>query len=229
VHAIAYRSVDDSGNVEATKSCKVRIDTTAPATADDAGVGWHHKARTVTLTAADPRSKANVKAGIAAGSAGVAYTEYSSDGGATWTQGGSFAVPAPADHSGDGAQQILVRAADAAGNVAPARVVTVRIDTRKPQPRAAWAARVARGHRASLRFYVSDARPGSPSATVTVKVRTLAGRSVKTLVVRGPVGRSLSARFVCWLARGSYRFSVYATDAAGNTQVSTASNRLRVR
>jgi len=229
VHTIAYRSVDDSGNVEATKSCKVRIDTTAPATAGDAGVGWRHKAVTVTLTATDPKSKANVKAGIAAGSAGVAYTEYSRDGGATWTQSGSFAVPAPADHSGDGAQQILVRAADAAGNVAPARVVTVRVDTRKPQPRAAWAASVVRGHGASLRFYISDPRPGSPSATVTVKVRTLAGRSAKTLVVRGPVGKSLSARFVCWLAKGSYRFTVYATDAAGNTQAATASNRLRVR
>jgi hypothetical protein len=228
VHTIAYRSVDDSGNVEATKSCKVRIDTTAPTTADNAGVGWHHKARTVTLTAADPKPKANVKAGIAAGSAGIAYTEYSSDGGATWVQGGSFAVPAPADHSGDGARQILVRAADAAGNVAPAHLVTVRIDTRKPQPRAAWAASVARGHRASLRFYVSDPRPGSPSATAIVKVRTLAGRSVKTLVVRGPVGKSLSTRFVCWLAKGRYRFTVYATDAAGNTQVAPASNRLRV-
>ncbi len=228
VHTIAYRSVDDSGNVEATKTCKVRIDTTAPATADDAGAGWRHKAVTVTLTAADPKAKANVKAGIAAGSAGVAYTEYSRDGGATWTQGGTFAIPAPVDHSGDGAQQTLVRAADAAGNVAPARVVTVRIDTRKPQPHALWAASVVRGHTVALRFSVSDPRPGSPSATVTVKVRKLAGRSVKTLVAKGPVGKSLSARFVCWLAKGTYRFTVYATDAAGNTQVATASNRLKV-
>jgi hypothetical protein len=229
VHAIAYRSIDDSGNVEATRSCKVRIDTTAPATTDNAGTGWHHKARTVTLTATDPRSKANAKAGIAAGSAGVAYTEYSRDGGATWIRTSSFVVPAPADHSGDGAQKILLRAADAAGNVARARVVTVRIDTRKPQPRAAWAARVVRGHTASLRFYISDVRPGSPTATVIVKVRTLAGRSVKTLVGHGPTDRSLSARFVCWLAKGSYRFTVYATDAAGNAQVAPASNRLTVR
>jgi len=229
VHTISFRSVDDSGNVEATESCKVRIDTTAPVTADDAGAGWHHTARTVTLTATDPTAVANAKAGIAAGSAGVAYTEYSSDGGATWTQGGSFVVPAPADHSGDGAQQILVRAADAAGNVAPARVVTVRIDTRPPQPHALWAASVVRGHTVALRFSVSDPRPGSPTATATVKVRTLAGRSVKTLVVSGPVGTSLSARFVCRLAKGSYRFTVSATDAAGNTQVATASNSLKVR
>ena len=229
VHTIAYRSVDDSGNVEATKSCKVRIDTTAPVTADDAGAGWHHTARTVTLTAADPEAKANAQAGIIAGCAGVAYTEYSSDGGATWAQGSSFVVPAPADHSGDGVQQILVRAADAAGNVAPARIVTVRIDTRPPQPHALWAASVARGHTVALRFSVSDPRPGSPTATATVKVRTLAGRSVKTLVVAGPIGTSLSASFVCRLAQGSYSFTVSATDAAGNIQVATASNRLRVQ
>jgi hypothetical protein len=47
--------------------------------------------------------------------------------------------------------------------------------------------------------------------------------------VRGAVGKSLRARFVCWLAKGSYRFIVSATDAAGNTQVAPASNRLRVR
>ena len=229
VHTIAYRSVDDSGNVEATQSCKVRIDTTAPATVDNAGAGWHRKAVTVTLTAADPKAKANAAAGIAAGCAGVAFTEYSRDGGATWIQGGSFVVPAPTDHSGDGAQQILVRAADAAGNVESAHAVTVKIDTRPPQPHALWAASVVRGHAVALRFSVSDPRPGSPTAAAVIKIRTPAGRSVKTLLVRGPVGTSLSARFVCWLARGSYRFTVSATDAAGNAQAAAASNRLSVR
>jgi hypothetical protein len=52
---------------------------------------------------------------------------------------------------------------------------------------------------------------------------------VKTIVVRGPVNRSLSAHFVCWFARGRYRFTVSATDAAGNTPVAWASNRLTVR
>jgi hypothetical protein len=229
VHKIAYRSVDDSGNVEATKSCKVRIDTTAPATADDAGAGWHDKAVTVTLAAADPKPTADAKASITAGCAGVAYTEYSRDGGATWVQGSSFTVAAPADHSSDGAQQILVRSTDAAGNVESAHAVTVKIDTRPPQPRALWAASVVRGHTIALRFSVSDPRPGSPTAAAVITIRTPAGRSVKTLVVRGPVGKPLSARFVCWLAKGSYRFTVSATDAAGNTQVATASSSLKVR
>ncbi len=227
MHTIAYRSVDDSGNVEAARSCKVRIDTRAPATTTSADAAWHHKAVTVRITASDPKPKA--RAGIASGSAGVAYSEYSGDGGATWTHGSAFTAAAPADHSGDGPRRILVRSADAAGNVGSAHAVTVRIDTRKPQPRARWAASVARGHRASLRYYVSDQRPGSPTATVTIKIRKAGGRSVKTIVARGPVGRSLSAHFTCWLAKGRYLFTVYATDAAGNAQATPAGNRLTVR
>jgi hypothetical protein len=36
-------------------------------------------------------------------------------------------------------------------------------------------------------------------------------------------------RFDCTLARGTYRFTVYATDLAGNTQAKAASNRLVVK
>jgi len=120
------------------------------------------------------------------------------------------------------------RSVDNAGNVEATHSCRVAIDTRRPRPYANWAASVVRGHMATLRCYISDPRPGSPSATAVIKIRTLAGRSVKTIVVRGPVNSSLSAHFVCRLARGSYRFTVSATDAAGNTQAALASNRLAV-
>ena len=206
----------------------MRIDTTAPATADNAGVAWHSKAVTVTLTAADPKPEAST--GIVAGSSGVAYTEYSSDGGATWTRGTSFTVAAPADHSGDGPRQVLVRSADVAGNVASARDRDGQ-DRHTPAPDLLeLAATMARGHTASLRYYVSDARPGSPTATVVIKVRTLAGRSRKD-DRRARAGRwSLLRRaFVCWLAEGHYRYFVYATDAAGNHQSAMGGNRLTVK
>jgi hypothetical protein len=67
---------------------------------------------------------------------------------------------------------------------------------------------------------------------VTVKIRNSANKVVKTL---GPykgkgVNKLLYATFACKLARGSYRFYVYATDTAGNAQVSPAgSNRFTVR
>lgn len=227
VHTVSYRSVDRAGNVEAAKTCKVRIDTTPPRTSDNAGVAWHRAAVTVTLTAADP--KPGAAAGVAASSSGVAYTEYSSDGGATWTRGSAFTVAAPSDHTSDGSHRFLYRSADRAGVVEAARSCVVNIDTRAPRPYANAPASVVRGHTATLRYYVSDARPGSPSATVVIMVRSLAGSAGKTLVVSGPVDRSLTARFVCRLAKGTYSFTVYATDAAGNPQAVAASNRLVVR
>ena len=37
------------------------------------------------------------------------------------------------------------------------------------------------------------------------------------------------ARFLCSLAKGKYRFVVYATDAAGNAQTAAAGNTLVVQ
>ena len=104
------------------------------------------------------------------------------------------------------------------------------IDTSAPRPVASWAATAARGKTAGLRYLIADRRPGSPSATVTIRVRTLAGRLVRKLVERDvTVNRRLVATFTCRLARGHYRFSVYASDAAGNRQSVVASNGLHVR
>ena len=44
-----------------------------------------------------------------------------------------------------------------------------------------------------------------------------------------PVNTALTARFRCALRPGTYRFSVRATDAAGNPQANVASQRLTVR
>jgi hypothetical protein len=139
-------------------------------------------------------------------------------------------MPAPADHSDDGSHTVLYRSVDNVGNAAVAQSCVVDIDTRAPRPIANWAARVASGHTASLQYYVSDPRPGSPTATVTIRVRTLAGGLVRKLVERGvAVNQRLSAAFHCRLKQGQYRFYVYATDAAGNSQSQVASNRLTVR
>ena len=118
VHTIEYRTTDNAGNVETLRSTTVRIDTTIPATTDDAPAGWQPSPVTVTLTPADALS-------------GIASTQYRIDGG-VFQGGTSVAIPAPADHSNDGVHTIEYRSTDNAGNVEPLQTATVRIDTTLP-------------------------------------------------------------------------------------------------
>ena len=105
-------------------------DVNAPTTtATGFDSAWHSKAVTVSFAATDNP-----------GGSGVAYTEYSRDGGATWIRGTSLTIAAPADHSSDGPQRIFFRSADKAGNLASTHRGAVKIDTRKPRPLANRAA-----------------------------------------------------------------------------------------
>ena len=119
VHALDYRSTDNAGNVEATKSVQVKIDTVAPVTtqsgADDA---WHNAPVTVTFSASDDRS-------------GVKSTEYRLDGGA-WQTGTSVTV------SGDGVHALDYRSTDNAGNVEATKSVQVKIGVPPGPTEHAW-------------------------------------------------------------------------------------------
>ena len=91
------------------------------------------------------------------------------------------------------------------------------VDTVAPVTEALAASRVRRGRGAVLRYAVDDALPSSGTAKVTIRITNAAGRLVKTLrYAELPTNAPLEARFVCRLARGKYRFSVGARDAAGN-------------
>jgi uncharacterized protein YvpB len=219
IHTILYRSVDDAHNVEKAHTCSVKIDTTAPTTSvSGADSGWHHTAVTLTFKASD-----------GANGSGVAFTEYSLGGG-IWQKATTLTLAALANHTNDGVHTILYRSMDNAGNLGSTQSCTVSIDTRRPQPIANWATAVARGQTARLSYYISDARPGSPTATVTIRVRDAAGHLVKKLIVdNAPVNQRLWAAFPCLLAKGVYRFFVYATDAAGNDQTRVVANSLTVR
>ena len=109
-HEIGYRSVDQAGNVEATKVVAVQLDGTAPATkAVVSDGGLESGVRLVTLTAADPTS-------------GVDGTEYSLDGTVWQPYTEPFAVPMTTL-----SRTVKVRSTDVAGNVEPARSVAVTL------------------------------------------------------------------------------------------------------
>ena len=164
------------------------------------------------------------------GGQGVASTTYSTDGGATWTVGTALTVAAAANHSGDGIHRILYRSTDKVGNLERKRACLVLIDTRRPTPVANWAGLARRGARCALRYLVRDARPGSPTATVTLRIVDRHRKLVyKTVLTGVAVDRLQRYEFTCWLPKGRYRFTVAATDQAGNRQTAAAGNRLVVR
>ena len=198
----------------------VTTDVTAPTTqVVGAASVWHDRAQTVHFTATDND-----------GGQGVAYTEYSFDGGATWTTGAAATVAAPADHSADGVHRVLYRSVDNVGNVEARRVCRVFIDTQPPRPVANWRATARRGSDAVLRYVIADHRPGSPTATATIRVTNARGALVKKAVLPAVrVGTPQTWEFVCRLPKGTYRFTVTATDAAGNRAATAAANTLVVR
>jgi hypothetical protein len=112
----------------------------------------------------------------------------------------------------------------------PVKTYAVRIDTQRPTTKAPYAASVTRGRTAYLKYKVVDATPNAGWATVTIKIRNSHGHLVKSLNLgKKTVNKLLSTRFTCTLAKGTYKFSVYAKDAAGNSQSKVGSNKLTVR
>lgn len=140
----------------------------------------------------------------------------------------SVRITPDADHSFDGPHSLWYAAADNAGNLESAKKAIVRFDTLGPATKALRKVSVRRGARATVRYAASDT--WSPQASVTIKVQTSRGRTVKSLAL-GPraTNRSLSTRFVCALPRGSYRYCVYAKDLAGNAQSSLGRASFTVR
>jgi hypothetical protein len=211
---------DEAGNTSAVRVARVRIDLTAPTTHAEVPADWTNGATVVELAAADALS----------GMSGGARTEYSLDGGATWTAGTSVTVaPDAVGHTTDG-QEILYRSVDVAGNVEQAKRCVVRIDTCAPvtfgRPVTA-----KRGAQASFAVAVTDVMPGSPTASVVIRIRSKAGKLVRTLpAARLATNAAARVKWAkCKLAAGTYRYEVLATDAAGNVQSRAGGNKLTVK
>jgi photosystem II stability/assembly factor-like uncharacterized protein len=186
-HHLSYYSVDLSGNVEATKQATIRVDTSKPATTDNAPAAWQKSAVTVALTAGDGSD-----------SSGVATVSYRVDGGTLQT-GTSVSVPAPAGGGNDGTHTVTYYATDAVGNVEDTKSCTVKIDTTAPalsdNAPTGW-----QGSDQTVHLTATDAASGVGAVTYSVDgAQTQTGTTVS---VTGD---------------GTHTVTYRAVDVAGNT------------
>lgn len=215
LHRVDYCSEDVYGNVEAVRTAWVLVDTSAPYTLCTADSAWHNVPVTVTFMGFDTGS-------------GLAQTRYcldpvapySRDSG-EWQSGSSVAVATEGEHT------LAYCSVDNAGNLEDVRTCVVRVDLTGPTTSVKQAA-VKRGARVKLAYEVDDSV--SPSATAALKITDPHGKVVKAVKLGlKPTGAWKTYSFVCRLPRGTYRYSVLATDLAGNQQVKAGVARLVVK
>ncbi len=207
VHTVLYRSVNGAGLTETPRSCTVKIDTGAPTTsvsgADDA---WHDSDVTLHFSGSDAGS-------------GVNSTEYSLDGGATWTSGTSAVIPAPVDGSNDGSHTVLYRSTDALGHLeSPARSCTVKIDTGAPTTSVSGADDAWHDSDVTLHFSGSDAGSGVSSTEYSLDGGAT-WTSGTSAVIPAPVDGSND---------GAHTVLYRSIDAAGNIETPAESCTVKI-
>lgn len=199
-------------------------DDNPPATTTDA-VAQYWDAATIVATAADDE--------------GIAYIYHEFDNGlvrlatiADKPLSAEISIPTDKDMPlAAGTHKVKVWAQDINGNVEAQQTVTFEIltDTVKPTTRA-WAVAVRKGRVATLKYKVTDAVPTKGTATVVIKIKNRAGKVVKTMSAgTKTVNVLLAKKFRCTLAKGNYKYYVFATDASANAQSKIGSARLTVK
>jgi hypothetical protein len=204
---VQYRSVDNVGIVEATKSITLPADSTVPVTTvsgnDDV---WHNVPVTLHFSAVF---------GVSGG-----YTEWSTDGGATWTKSNIAAI------SQNGVITVSYRSISGSGVVEPTKSVTVKVSTTRPTI-TALSASVKRGHKVAIHFNITAVPP--LASWVTIEIRTRSGHSLITkrysnVTTNADMSKSIRIN----LPKGKYNIRVGAIDQAGNVQLTRGTGTLTV-
>lgn len=154
----------------------------------------------------------------------MARVQYSLNGGIGWLAGAKV-VSAAVTVSRNGVTAVRYQAIDRRGNASTVRSITVKIDRLRPKPYASTVT-VKRGKTAALKYKVADVSP----QTVRLVIKSGSGATVKTFTIHGALSAVwLTKSFHCTLAKGTYRWYVFATDSVGYKQVKAAAGKLRVK
>jgi hypothetical protein len=198
-----YTAVDNVGNATPQRTLAVKIDTRAPVTrCSGAPSGWTNQPVSLSFTASDR-------------GAGVAGTQYSTDGGGVWKDVPDDGV-LPVTAAGD--TTVQYRSSDAAvpANVEEPKSVVVQIDGTNPSVLVVNNVTVTKGKSATFKYAVTEA----VANPVTGKIEIKKGSKVVKTIALGKSftgdGATRSKSATISLAKGSYTWVVVATDAAGN-------------
>lgn len=198
-----------------TVPLSVQAETSTPAVTISGAEpgGWYNIAVALTFAASDSQS-------------GVQKVQYMAPPAvAAWTNGSAYTVPVTTQ----GSVTVSAQALDwcnQAGSVS----LTVGIDTTAPGTKTLGNVAAKKGKTARLGFRVTEPAGLSPTATARIDIRKSNGKVVKSFPVANvPVNSDRSQSFTCNFAKGAYRWYVYATDLAGNTQANVANAKLTVK
>jgi hypothetical protein len=225
-------TIADNGSSPAASNSPKTVPVTLRVFATDGAAPTGCSVKIRHGAAATKAVKVTLNLSAADSGSGMGEMRFSNDG-ANWSAWADYATTRTwwLDAT-DGTKTVWVQFRDKVGNAATSVSDTIVLDTVKPATQAPSRASVRYGGTASLKYAVTDAVPNGGTATVTIKIKTLGGKTVKTLRLGKKAvnpASPLTAKFRCTLAKKTYRFFVYATDAAGNTQSSVGSNKLVVR
>ncbi|MCD6289793.1 MAG: hypothetical protein J7M34_04760, partial [Anaerolineae bacterium] len=193
IHTLNVYARDIAGNVEATRTFTIAVDTHPPTTSYTltgtlSPSGWYTGSDTVLEFA------------VADDGSGPGDVRYTLDGGA-WQTGNRI------EFDKDGLHVVRFRGQDVAGNLEPEHTITVPVDAHPPTT-----AYILEGKRGDDDWFVSP-------ITVTL-VPTDTGSGVKNTFYRIDDGEWREGTIFTVDGEGERTLSFYSVDAAGNIEVS---------
>ncbi|MBU0756956.1 MAG: PGF-pre-PGF domain-containing protein [Nanoarchaeota archaeon] len=194
-HTVTYFAVDNAGNPESAHTIYAALDLAKPSTTDDSPAGWQNSDFTITLSPSDGSLS------------GVSYTNYSTDGGSTWTTGTTIAI------STTGNVTIQYYTVDNAGNQESTNTVYALLDKVTPSTEVT----------APAGWQVANFNVTLNATDADSKVESMLYRINSDSWVNVSCGPSSPCiTYVQINDSGNHTISYYAVDNAGNIETTAA-------